>query len=79
MLSKSKGQILRTAAVMHTLFHWETPACIPDVISEMSAVKSVEHYIQHTCYLSGRGEITEEIEDIQTQGLCCANNSYNVA
>ena len=71
MLSKSKGQILRMAAVLIVLFHWEAPACIPDIISETAvkaAVKLVEHCIQHTCYLSGRGEFTEEIEEIQSQG-----------
>ena len=62
MLSKSKGQILRIAAVMHALFHWETPASIPELISEVAikaAVSFVEFCIQHACYLAGRGDVGE--------------------
>ena len=74
MLSKSKGQILRVAAVMHTLFHWETPLAIPQSISEAAikaAVSFVELCLQHACYLGGRGDITEEIEDLKTLGMIC--------
>ena len=34
MLSKSKGQIPRVAAVLHSLFNIEDPGNIPDVLSE---------------------------------------------
>ena len=71
MLSKSKGQILRVAAVMHALFHWETPVSIPSDISNVAieaAIKFVEYCNQQTCYLCGRGDIGDEIEEIQTQG-----------
>ena len=71
MLSKSKGQILRLAATMHALFHWETPAVIPSTISN-EALKAaqcfVEFCIQHAAFLAGRGNIEEEIDSIQDQG-----------
>ena len=64
MLSKSKGQILRTAAVMHVLFHMDTPATIPIEISE-AALKAtncfVDYCLQHAAYLSGRGDLHEAI------------------
>ena len=68
MLSKSKGQILRTAAVMHVLFHMETPTSIPTEISE-AAVKAadcfVDYCLQHTAYLGGRGDLNEAMEGFQ--------------
>lgn len=71
MLSKSKGQTLRIAAVLHVLFHWETPTNIAPQISNEAirdAVTFVDFCIQHACFLCGRKEIREEIEDIQTEG-----------
>ena len=53
MLSKSKGQTLRLAAVMHALFHWETPANIPEAIST-PALKAAQSFIdacvQRACF-----------------------------
>lgn len=71
MLSKSKGQTLRMAAVMHVLFHWERPAAIPAQISN-EALKAaqcfVEYCIQHAAFLAGRGNIDDEIASLQEQG-----------
>lgn len=39
MLSKSKGQVLRVAAVMHVLFYMDSTDAIPREISE-EAVKA---------------------------------------
>ena len=52
------GQILRTAAVFHVLFHWETPEEIPQTISDdalASAINLVETCTQHAAYLGGGG------------------------
>ena len=36
-----------------------------------AAVSFVELCLQHACYLGGRGDITEEIEDLKTLGMIC--------
>ena len=67
MLSKSRGQTLRVAAVMHVLFHMDTPIAIPPTISEealKAALNFVELCNQHAAFLAGRGEITDAIESI---------------
>ena len=65
MLSKSRGQILRVAAVLHVLFHFNNPHCIPPEISEQAlkaALDFVEVANQHVAYLAGKGVITDAIE-----------------
>ena len=56
MLSKSKGQVLHVAAVMHVLSHMATPDDIPRDISE-AAVRAadtfVDYCLQHAAYLGG--------------------------
>lgn len=56
MLSKSKGQILRVSAVLHVLFHIDTPHNIPETISE-DAVKAADNFVdlclQQAAYLAG--------------------------
>lgn len=64
MLSKFKGQILRTAAVMHVLFHMETPTSIPTEISE-AAVKAVDYCLQHAAFLGGRGDFKTAVDSFQ--------------
>ena len=67
MLSKSRGHILRVAAVMHVLFNWENPQDIPSVIS-VDAIKAADSFVgvcvQHAAYMGGRGEVTGAIENI---------------
>lgn len=67
MLSKSKGQVLRVAAVMHVLFHMSMPT-IPSEISE-NAVKAadsfVDYCLQQAAYLGGRGNFQEAIQEIR--------------
>jgi hypothetical protein len=67
MLSKSKGQLLRVAAVMHVLFNMEDPSSIPQEISE-DAVKAADCFVdlclQHAAYLGGKGNLQEAIDDI---------------
>ena len=68
MLSKSKGQILRVSAVLHVLFHIDTPPSIPQTISE-DAVKAADNFVdlclQHAASLAGRGNMQEAVGDIQ--------------
>ena len=65
MLSKSKGQILRVAAVLHVLFHFEIPLNVPENISE-EAIRAASNFVdlclQHTTYLTGRGDISQAIQ-----------------
>ncbi len=53
MLSKSKGQILRVAAVLHVLFNIYTPLNFPETISA-NGVKAADSFvdlcIQHAAY-----------------------------
>ena len=68
MLSKSKGQILRTAAVMHLLFHTNTPTSIPTEITEAAMRATdcfVEYCLQHAAYLGDRGDLNEAIEEFK--------------
>ena len=68
MLSKSKGQILRVAAVLHVLFHIDTPLEVPSKISE-DAIKAADNFVdlclQHAAYLAGREKISEAVDGIQ--------------
>ena len=68
MLSKSKGQILRVSAVLHVLFHIDTPHNIPETISE-DAMKAADNFVdlclQHAAYLAGRNTISEALDNIQ--------------
>ena len=68
MLSKSKGQILRVSAVLHVLFHIDTPHNIPETISE-DAVKAADNFVdlclQYAAYLTGRNTILEALDNIQ--------------
>lgn len=74
MLSRSRGQVLRVAAVMHVLFHVDTPTSIPDELTE-SAVRAadcfVEICLQHASYIGGRGDLQEAIDEIDQGILLC--------
>ena len=69
MLSKSKGQTLRVAAVMHVLFQIhkteEAELIMEDEISEdalQAAIDFVQTSIQHAAYIAGRSTISKEVE-----------------
>lgn len=68
MLSKSKGQILRVATILHILFHVDDPSNIPVELSEES-VKAAENFVniclQHAAFIGGRGKIQDAIDDIK--------------
>ena len=72
MLSKSMGQILRVSVALHILFRvkHEDPLQdpLPDTISQdaiKAAINFVEVCCQHTAYISGRGQIENELELVQ--------------
>ncbi len=69
MLSKSKGLILRVAAVMHVAFTLETPGDIPTEI-DSKAIEAAQDFVdmccQHAAFMAGRGEIPDEIQQLQT-------------
>ena len=58
MLSRSRGQILRVAAVMHILFHMDTPTSILNEINEI-AVRAADCFVdlcmQQAAYLGVGG------------------------
>ena len=81
MLSKSKGQILRVAVVLHVLFHIDTPmAAIPCVIGT-DAVKAsidlVDMSIQHAAYLAGIGNVLQTTKEL-AQGAHKRRSHYSI-
>ena len=72
MLSKSRGQVLRVAAVLHTLFSVDSEnSDIDDTISDeamKAAVDFVRTACQQTAYVAGRGLLKEEIDKIIQSG-----------
>lgn len=67
MLSISKGQILRVAAVLQVLFYVDNPHNIPAKVGEdamKAAISFVDLCIQHAAYITGRGRIQDEVESV---------------
>ena len=75
MLSKSRGHVLRLAAVLHILFSFFTsdanpsagdiPEVIDDIISEaavQAAIDFTQLSCQQTAYIAGRGMLEEEVQ-----------------
>jgi len=66
ILSKSRGQVLRVAAVLHTLFSIENEdKNVPNEVSDVALKAAVDFVCascQQTAYIAGRGPIDEEIE-----------------
>ena len=72
MLSKSMGQILRVSAAMHVLFHVDEEGPLASNISDIAieaAIDFVEVCCQHTAYITGRGNINQELDIVQA-GMC---------
>ena len=72
ILSKSRGQVLRVAAVVHTLFSIENENMnVSDEVSD-TALKAAVDFVcvscQQTTYAAGRGPIDEEIEWLNQPG-----------
>ena len=66
MLSRSKGQILRVAAVLHILFqvNEDKSDALYHISSEAlrAAIDFVQTSIQHSVHIANRHSISEEIE-----------------
>ena len=73
MLSKSRGQVLRLATVLHMLFSIDNPKeDLSDQISENSvkaAINLVKLTCQQTAYIAGKRETKEELERFKTGKL----------
>jgi len=72
MFSKSKGQILHTAAVLHALFQIQNGADDTNEISSeamIAAIDFVQTSVQHTAYIAGKGTIASEVEKAETGKL----------
>lgn len=77
LLSKSRGQVLRVAAIFHTLFSIDerrysdsTDASDrdPDEITDdaiIAAIDFVKTACQHTMYIAGRGTLEEGVKRAQ--------------
>lgn len=81
MLSKAMGQILRVSADMHILFNAESDD-IPENISQMAidaAIDFVEVCCQHTAFITGRGNIDEQLHDLDTGKLLHSGGGEGVA
>ena len=74
MLSKSRGHVLRLAAVLHMLFSIESPEeDLNEEISEQAvkaAVNVVQVACQQTAFIAGKGTLTDEMEKYKTGTDC---------
>lgn len=73
MLSKSRGQVLRVAAVLHTLFSIENDDNeVDDEVSEI-AIKAAVNFVRTACqqaaFIAGRGSMKEETERLNLSGM----------
>ena len=62
------GQILRVSAAMHILFNVGSDD-IPENITQKAinaAIDFVEVCCQHTAFITGRGNIDEQLHDLDT-------------
>lgn len=69
MLSKSIGQILRVSPAMHVLFLMGDDSPLSDTIANMTieaAIDFVDICCQHTAYITGRGNIAQELDIMNT-------------
>ena len=70
MLSKSRGQVLRLATVLHMLFSIDNPEeAVKEEVSEgalKAAVNFVKLACQQTSYIAGKGKLEDELEKFKT-------------
>ena len=74
ILSKSKGQILRLAAVLQVLFQVEENTDQSNIISDealSAAIDFIQTSVQHTAYIAGRDNISEELEKVEEGTQLC--------
>ena len=79
-MSKSRGQVLRVAAILHVLFGIDDERYTSDALDTsdpdeitndaiIAAIDFVKTACQHTMYISGRGTLEEQITKAQG-GMC---------
>lgn len=77
MLSKSRGQVLRLATVLHMLFNIDTPEVDLSLEVSEQALKAAVNFIkvacQQTAYIAGKGPLTEELEKFKTGEFILGN------
>ena len=70
MLSKSKGQILRVAAVFNVLFKLDDPGSIEEEISQ-NALAAADNFVstclQHAAFMAGRGPFQDAIKQAKAR------------
>ena len=71
MLSKSRGQVLRLAAVFNILFSMGNDETTDDIsdVAVRAAINFVKITCQQTAYIAGRGLVEEDIQRFGT-GNC---------
>lgn len=64
MLSKSRGQVLRIATILHMLFSIEQGSLCPEVSDEAvgAAIDLVKTACQQTAFIAGKGLIPEAMQ-----------------
>jgi hypothetical protein len=75
MLSKSRGQVLRIATILHVLFSIDDEDDVtydPEVseVAVKAAVNFVQTACQQTAFIVGKGLIQEEVQAYKTGVLC---------
>jgi len=83
MLSKSRGQVLRVAAVMNMLFSIDNEKYeVKEEVSEESikaAINLVQSACQQTAFVAGRGVLQEEVENPTQSGKVDVTNVSKLA
>jgi len=70
MLSKSRGQVLRIATILHMLFSIDSEHQSLDSEVSETAVKAAVNFVQTACqqtaFIAGKGHIQEEVQAYKT-------------
>ena len=73
LLSKSRGHVIRVAAVLHLLFHLGKDDPLPEHIKESTVTAAVDFMkvsIQQTAFVAGEGLIEDEVEKFKSGKAC---------
>ena len=80
-MSKSRGQVLRVAAVFHVLFSVDPEREVneedADIIGKdaiTASINFVNTASQHALYIAGKGNLEEEIVHVTNKGKCYVDN-----
>ena len=80
MLSKSRGQVLRVAAVLHMLFSIDNDNYeVKEEVSQdaiKAAINLIKTACQQTAFVAGRGVLQEEVVNPTLKGLFTYKSSF---